>query len=117
MQCKKDASHTLGGLISDFDTGHIYYGSLDLDTLLFGNFSSLSVNDVGNPNNVKYSVLPLTSNPNDDVIYIAAPYNQNKTILSVIGATNGSHPSAIKSISYVAISLRYDTFQNKKVAI
>ncbi len=112
----KDPSHLLHGLFSDSDKNHVHYGSFDLDISQLNIFSSLSINDVGNPKNIKYSVLPLTYDPNNDVIYMAAPDNQNKTILSVINASNGNLLSTFKSISNTIISLQFDIFQKELFA-
>ena len=113
---REDLSHVLHGLFSDSDETHVYYGSLDLDASQFNIFSSLSINDVGNPKNIKYPVLPLTYNPNNGVVYMAAPNSQNKTILSVINATNGKLITTFTSVSNPIISLQYDIFQKQLFA-
>jgi hypothetical protein len=113
---RKDPSHLLHGLFSDSDENHVHYGSFDLDISQLNIFSSLSINDVGNPKNIKYSALPLAYDPNDDVMFMAAPDNQNKTILSVINAANGNLLSTFKSISNTIISLQFDIFQKELFA-
>ncbi|CAF1252858.1 unnamed protein product [Rotaria sordida] len=113
---RQDPSNVLYGLFSDSDETHVHYGLLDLDTSQFNIFSSLSINDVGNPKNVKYSVVPLTYDPNNDVVYMAAPSNNSKTILSVINATTGNLLSTFETISNTIISLQYDIFQKQLFA-
>jgi hypothetical protein len=113
---QQDPSHVLHGLFSDSDGTHVYYGSINLNTSQFNISSSLDINDVGNPKNMKYPVLPLTYDPNNDVVYIAAPNNQDKTILSVINATTGNLISTFKSISNSIISLQFDIFQKQLFA-
>lgn len=108
--------HVLYGLFSGFDQTSIYYGTFDLDTLQFNALNSLRINDVGNPNNIKYSTLPLTYDPNDGIIIIAAPADENTTILSTINATSGELISAFKLGFTSIISLQYDIFQNRLFA-
>ncbi|CAF5164694.1 unnamed protein product, partial [Rotaria sp. Silwood1] len=113
---EQDPPRILHGLFSDSDQTHVCYGSLNIDTSQFNIANSLNINDVGNPKNIKYPVLPLTYDPNNDVIYIAAPNNESKTILSVINATSGNLISTFKSISNTIISLQFDIFQKQLFA-
>ena len=108
-----DPSRILHGVFSDSNTTQIYYGSVNFDTETFNIFSSLNVRDVGDPRRSKYSVLPLTYDPNDDVIFMAAPNNDKQTILSVINATTGNLIRTFKSISNTIISLQFDIFQKQ----
>lgn len=102
---KQNSPHILHGLFSDSDPTHLYYGSLNVDTSQFNISNPLSINDVGNPQRRKYPLLPLTYDPNDDVIYIAAPNNDDKTILSVVNATSGTLKSTFQSLQFLS-SLR-----------
>ncbi|CAF3061214.1 unnamed protein product [Rotaria sp. Silwood2] len=113
---QQNPSNVLYGLFSDSDETHVYYGLLDLNTSQFDIFSSLNINDVGNPKNLKYSVVPLTYDPNNELVYMAAPDNNGKTILSVINATTGNLLSTFKTISNTIISLQYDNFQKQLFA-
>ncbi|UJR07108.1 hypothetical protein I4U23_011396 [Adineta vaga] len=113
---KLDSPRTLHGVFSDSNTTQVYYGSFNYDTEQFNIFNSLNIKDVGNPKRIKYDVLPLTYDPNDDVIYMAAPNNDNRPILSVINATNGNLISTFKSISNTIISLQFDIFQKQLFA-
>ncbi|CAF1057023.1 unnamed protein product [Rotaria sordida] len=113
---EQDPPRILHGLFSDSDQTHVCYGSLNIDTSQFNITNSLNINDVGNPKNIKYPLLPLTYDPNNDVIYMAAPNNESKTILSVINATSGNLISTFKSISNTIISLQFDIFQKQLFA-
>ncbi|CAF1379270.1 unnamed protein product [Adineta ricciae] len=113
---KSDSSRILHSVFSDSNTTQVYYGSINYDTEQYNIFNSLNINDVGNPKRIKYSVLPLTYDPNDDVIYMAAPDNDNRPILSVINATTGHLLSTFKSISNTIISLQFDIFQKQLFA-
>ncbi|CAF1405289.1 unnamed protein product [Adineta steineri] len=113
---KQDPPRILHGIFSDSNTTQVYYGSLNFDTENFDIFNSLNINDIGNPQRIKYAVLPLTYDPNDDVIYMAAPNNDNRPILSVINATTGILISTFKSISNTIISLQFDIFQKQLFA-
>jgi len=113
---KQDPSHILHGLFSDSDQTHVCYGTLNFDTSQFNISNKLNINDVGDPKNIKYSVLPLTYDPNADVIYMAAPNNNKQTILSIINATNGKLLSTYKTIKNSIISLQYDIFQKQLFA-
>ncbi|CAF1232060.1 unnamed protein product [Rotaria sordida] len=113
---EQDSPRILHGLFSDSDQTHVCYGSLNIDTSQFNITNSLNINDVGNPKNIKYPLLPLTYDPNNDVIYMAAPNNESKTILSVINATSGNLISTFKSISNTIISLQFDIFQKQLFA-
>ncbi|CAF1548060.1 unnamed protein product [Adineta ricciae] len=75
--------------------------------------NSLNINDAGDPRRIKYDVLPLTYEPNDDVIYMAISDNDNRPILSVINATTGNLISTFKSISNTIISLQFDIFRKQ----
>ena len=111
-----DPSHILHGLFSDSDQTHVCYGTLNFNTSQFNIISKLDINDVGNPKNIKYSVLPLTYDPNADVVYMAAPANDKQTILSVINAVNGKLISTYKTLKNSIISLQYDIFQKQLFA-
>ncbi len=87
-----------------------------MDTVQFNIINSLSVNDVGNPQHGRYAVTPLTYDPNNDVIYMAAPNNQNKTTLSVINVTTGSLLHTFNSIENYIISRQYDIFEKQLFA-
>lgn len=113
---KQSSAHILHGLFSDSNQTHVSYGTLNFNTSQFHISSKLDINDVGNPKNVKYSILPLTYDPNADVVYMAAPDNKNQTILSAINAENGKLLSTYKTIENTIISLQYDIFQKQLFA-
>ena len=113
---KQDPPRILHGLFSDSNETHVCYGSLNVVTSQFNISNVLDINDVGNPKQIKYPLLPLTYDPNNDVIYMAAPNNERKTILSVINATSGDLISTFKSISNTIISLQFDIFQKQLFA-
>ncbi|CAF4652682.1 unnamed protein product, partial [Rotaria sp. Silwood2] len=46
---QQNPSNVLYGLFSNSNETHVYYGLLDLNTSQFDIFSSLNINDVGNP--------------------------------------------------------------------
>ncbi len=109
-------SRVLHGLFSGSNQTLVYYGSFNLDNSQFNIFNSLDINDVGNPNNGKYSVTPLTYDPNTDVVYMSAPNNENQTLLSVINATTGYLIRTFNKIEHIIISLQYDIFQKQLFA-
>jgi hypothetical protein len=111
-----DPSHILNGLFYDYNEALVRYGSLNLDIQEFNIISSLSINDVGNPLKGKYAVTPSAYDPNDDVVYMAAPNNENKTILSIINATTGSLLRTFNSLENYIVSLQYDIFQKQLFA-
>ncbi|CAF4023777.1 unnamed protein product, partial [Adineta steineri] len=57
---KQDPPRILHSIFSDSNTTQVYYGSLNFDTENFDIFNSLNINDIGNPQRIKYAVLPLT---------------------------------------------------------
>ncbi|CAF4956338.1 unnamed protein product, partial [Rotaria socialis] len=74
----QNAIHTLFG---DRDkTDVVYYGYVDLDKSEYTILNTLNVDDVGNPRQRKYQILPLTYDPTNDIAFMAAPNNQNQTI-------------------------------------
>ncbi|CAF0940428.1 unnamed protein product [Didymodactylos carnosus] len=115
-EARQEPTHLVHGLFDNSDQTHVFYGSLDLDIPQFNIFNSLSINDVGDPSKGKYPVTPFTYDPNNDVAYMAAPNNQNRTILSVINATSGALLSNFSSIPNTIVSLQYDIFQKQLFA-
>lgn len=112
----KDLSTVLHGFFSSSDPTSISYASFDLQSQQFNNIGSLSINDVGNPKNLKYSNLPMAYDPNHDIIYIAAPVNPNVTILSAINAASGQLSQTFKMTRISIVSLQYNIFQNRLYA-
>ncbi|CAF1222702.1 unnamed protein product [Adineta steineri] len=114
---KQDSISPLHGLFYDLNQTNIYYGSINVTDGQFNIVNTLNINDVGNPKLSKYPVLPLTYDPNNDVIYISAPNNENrKPILSVINATTGLLMRMFNTIEYDIVSLQYDIFQKQLFA-
>lgn len=112
----KDSPSMINGFVSGDDQNHIYYGALDLDTSSFDVWSTFSLIEIGNPNHLKYSVLPLTYDSYNDLIYIATLNDKNETKLSVIAGTNGALISTFTQIKQTIISLEFDIFQKKLFA-
>ncbi|CAF1251061.1 unnamed protein product [Adineta steineri] len=114
---KQDSISPLHGLFYDLNQTNIYYGSINVTDGQFNIVNTLNINDVGNPKLSKYPVLPLAYDPNNDVIYISAPNNENrKPILSVINATTGLLMRMFNTIEYDIVSLQYDIFQKQLFA-
>lgn len=114
--CRTNAidEHFLHGIFYEVnDQTHLYYGSIDLDVSQIQILNSLKIDDVGNPKNRKYSVLPLTYNPRDELIYMAAPSTDNQTIISVVNATTGAFLRRLCLMKNEIISIQYDIFQNQ----
>ncbi|CAF5127833.1 unnamed protein product, partial [Rotaria magnacalcarata] len=106
--------HTLFG---DRDkTDVVYYGYVDLDKSEYTILNTLNTDDVGNPRQRKYQILPLTYDPTNDIAFMAAVNNQNRTILSVLNATTGALLRTFNSIPNGIISLQYDIFNKKLFA-
>ncbi|CAF1447379.1 unnamed protein product [Adineta ricciae] len=113
---KQDPPHILHGLFADSDQSHVCYGTFNFDTSQFNITNKIDINIVGDPRNVKYHVLPLTYDPNADVVYMAAPDKNKQTILSVINAVDGKLLSTYQTIKSTIISLQYDIFQKQLFA-
>ncbi|CAF0996150.1 unnamed protein product [Rotaria sordida] len=114
---KQEEKHIIYALFGDtFKSDLIYYGFIDLDKSEYNIISTLNIDDIGNPRNRKYEILPLTYDPSNDIIFISAINNLNKTILSVINATTGSLLYTFNKIPYEIISLQYDIFNKKLFA-
>lgn len=112
----KDSSSTINGFVSGDDQNHIYYGAFDFDTSSFDVWSTFSLIEIGNPHHLKYSLLPLTYDSYNDLIYIATLNENNETQLSVIAGTNGALISSFTQIKQTIISLQFDLFEKKLFA-
>ena len=112
-----DSSYVINGFVSGVDRNHIYYGSFDFDTSLFDVWSTFNIIEIGNLNQLKYSVLPLTYDSYNDLIYLAsADVENNQSKLCVIAATNGALVATFNQIQQPIISLQFDNFQRKLFA-
>lgn len=117
LASKTDQAPVLHGIFhSATDDTHIYYGFLDLDIGELNVLSILDIKDVGNPKYRKYSAVPLTYDPNNDVVYMAATTDQNQTVLSYFNASSGVLLGKFNSIPNSIISLQFDIFQKQLFA-
>ncbi|CAF1125752.1 unnamed protein product [Rotaria sordida] len=117
--CKSEQEdqHIIHALFGDiYKNDIVYYGFVDLDKSEYNILSTVNVDDVGNPQKRKHQIVPLTYDPSNDIVFMSAINNQNKTILSVIDATNGMLLHTFNSIPNEIISLQYDIFNNKLFA-
>ena len=113
----QSSSHVLHGLFyKPADDANVYYGSLDLDDSQLTVINTLSVDQIGNPKNRKYSILPLAFDPVNDLLFIAAPNAENRVILSVINATTGAFLQAFLPAFVSIISLQFDIFHGELFA-
>lgn len=113
---QENPSQILHGLFYDNNLDFVRYGTFDFNTKQFNIINSLNIQDIGNPQKGKYGIIPLTYDPNNDVIYTAAPDRENRPILSVINATTGVLLSKFTSMNFSIISLQFDIFQKELFA-
>ncbi|CAF2585696.1 unnamed protein product [Rotaria sp. Silwood2] len=116
-ESKQEDQHIIHALFADINKNDIvYYGLVDLDKSEYNIINTLKVDDVGNPRKSKYQILPSAYDPSNDIVFMSAINDQNKTVLSLINATTGILLHTFDSISNQIISLQYDIFNKKLFA-
>ena len=110
-------SQVLHGLFYDnVNDSSVYYGALDLDASRLTIINTLSIDQIGNPNERKYTGLPMAYDPTHDLIFTAAANLQKQVILSSINATSGALLNTFTSTFVNIVSLQYDIFQQQLFA-